>query len=227
MPFEKAKARVREKVQKKRAKTETLKKYLALKTGKISAEENLTITEGNTTVPLEKIRAAKPGDFIKTIELKNGFMTARLLRTEAPHPLSYEEAKAFAKADLIAQKQRQLLEAKAKEEAKALKDLKEIGFVTREDAEKIDFLSKAEASAFLNHLFSVPNRSGYYLLNDSAVIYKVEDQKLFDADRYAQKKAELQKSVETLKSNNIEDALIKKLQKRYKIEKQFKGQVGS
>ena len=227
LPFEEAKARVKEKVQKKKAKTETLKKYLALKSGKIGAEENLTISEGNTTVPLEKIRAASPGDFIKTIELKEGFMTARLLRTEAPHPLPYEEAKAFAKADLVAQKRRQMLEAKAKEEARALKDLKEIGYVTREDVDKIDFLSKAEASAFLNHLFSVPNKSGYYLLNDSAVVYKVEDQKLFDTDRYAQKKAELQKSVETLKSNNIQDALIKQLQKRYKIEKQLKGQVGS
>ncbi len=223
VPFEESKDRVKAKLQKKKAKTEVLKKYLALKHGEIKADENLTVVEGETDIPLTKIKKAKVGSYIKTIELPNGFMTAQLIAIEEPKPLPFEKAKALAKNDLLAEKKQQLLEAKAKAEVKDPKELKEIGFVTREDADKIDFLSKQEAAAFLNHLFSSVEKKGYFMLPDAAVVYKVEEQKLFDPEKYAKKKAELQKSVDALKDNSIQESLIERLQKQYKIEKHFKG----
>ena len=223
VPFEESKDRVKAKLQKKKAKTEVLKKYLALKHGEIKADQNLTVVEGESDIPLTKIKKAKVGSYIKTIELPNGFMTAQLIAIEEPKPLPFEKAKALAKNDLLAEKKQQLLEAKAKAEVKDPKELKEIGFVTREDADKIDFLSKQEAAAFLNHLFSSVEKKGYFMLPDAAVVYKVEEQKLFDPEKYAKKKAELQKSVDALKDNSIQESLIERLQKQYKIEKHFKG----
>ena len=224
--FEDSKARVKAKLQKKRAKTETLKKYLALKNGKISAEENITVSEGSSDIPLTKIRTAAKGSYIKSIELPDGFMTAQLIAVEEPAPLSFEKAKEMAKKELVAQKAHKLLEAKAKEELASLKDLKEIGFVTREDTDKLDFLAKNEAAAFLNHLFSTAEKKGYYLLQNSAVIYQIKDQKLYDADRFAKKHDKLKQSADALKANSIRESLIKRLQKQYKIEKHIKGQVG-
>jgi peptidyl-prolyl cis-trans isomerase D len=221
--FEESKARVKEKLQKKKAKTEVLKKYLALKNGKISAEENLTLIEGESDIPLDKIRKSSPGSFIKTIELPNGFMTARLLSIEEPQPLSFEKAKELAKKDLVSQKARKTLEEKAKSEVASLKDLKEIGFVTREDSDKLDFLAKNEAAAFLNHLFTTQEKKGYYLLANSAVIYEIKDQRLYNAEQFEKKKEELQKSADVLKENTVRQSLIKRLEKKYKIEKHFKG----
>jgi len=221
--FEESKAKVKAKLQKKKAKTEALKKYLALKSGKISADQNITLSEGSTEIPLNKIRTAATGSFIKSIELPDGFMTAQLIAVKEPAPLSFEEAKERAKKELIAQKTRKLLEAKAKEEAASPKGLKEIGFVTREDSDKLDFLTKQEAEAFLNHLFSTTDKKGYYLLENSAVIYKIDDQKLYDADRFAKKKVQMKQSGDALKANSIRESLIKRLQKQYKIEKHIKG----
>ena len=221
--FEESRARVKAKLQKKKAKTEALKKYLALKNGKISADENITVSEGSENIPLDKIRTAAKGSYIKSIELPDGFMTAQLIAVEEPAPLTFEKAKETAKEELVAQKAHKLLETKAKEELVSLADLKDIGFVTREDTNKLDFLTKEEAAAFLNHLFSTTKEKGYYLLQNSAVIYQIKDQKLYDADRFAEKEEKLKRSADALKANSIRESLIKRLQKQYKIEKHIKG----
>ena len=223
LSFDKAKEDVRKAVQMKKAKTEALKKYLALKNKKISAEQNLTLREGESEIPLEKIRRAKAGEFIKTIPLENGYMTARLIRIELPKPLPFEEAKPQALAQLKAEKLHKLLEKRAKEELKEAKDLKDIGYVSREDAAKIDLLKPVEATELLNHIFSSPEKSGYYLFSDKAVVYRIEDQKLFDAEKFAKKREQLMQSAKGLKQNTMQGSLIEQLQKKYKIEKHIKG----
>ncbi len=223
VPFEESKERVKTKLQKKKAKTEVLKKYLALKNGKIEADENITVTEGETDIPLEKIRKSSVGSFIKTIELPEGFMTAQLIAITEPEPLAFEDAKKMVEKDLRREKARKLLEEKAKAAVASGKDLKEIDFVSREDSDKIDFLEKEEAAAFLNHLFSRPDKKGYYLLKNSAVIYEIREQKLYDADQFVQKRDTLKQSAEALKENTVRESLIKRLEKKYKIEKHFKG----
>jgi peptidyl-prolyl cis-trans isomerase D len=223
LPFEKAKEDVRKAVQMKKAKTEALKKYLALKNGKISPEQNLTLEEGKSEIPLDKIRTAKSGSYIKTIPLKNGYMTAKLVRVELPKPLPFEAAKEQALAQLKAKKLQQLLQERAKAALKESKDFKEIGYVSREDASKIDMLKPIEASELLNHIFGSTEKSGYYTFSDKAVVYRIEDQKLFDADKFAKKREELTQSAKGLKKNTMQGSLIEQLQKKYKIEKHIKG----
>ena len=223
LPFEKAKDAVRLTLQKKKAKTEALKKYLALKHGKISPEENLTVSEGNTTIPLEKIRTAAKGSYIKTIALPEGFMTAQLIAVHEPAPLSFEEAAAMARQQLKAQKMQQLLAEKAKAAQKEPKGFKEIGYISRSDLKRIDFLSPAEAKQFLDRLFASKTKEGYQLFRDKAVVYRIEDQKLFDAEKFAARKQELLQSAEGLKQSIMQQSLIQQLQKRYKIEKHIKG----
>jgi peptidyl-prolyl cis-trans isomerase D len=116
-----------------------------------------------------------------------------------------------------------MLEEKAKAEAASLKDLKEIGFITREDSDKLDFLAKNDAAAFLNYLFTTQDKKGYYLLKNSAVIYEIKDQKLYNAEQFTKKEEEIRKSADVLKENTVRQSLIKRLEKKYKIEKHFKG----
>ncbi len=223
LPFEKAKDQVRKKVQMKKAKTEVLKKYLAFKHGKISADQNITVEEGNSDIPLDKIRTVNAGSFIKTIKLPDGYMTVRLVAVRKPEPLSYEAAKALAKKDLLVQKQKTLLAQKAKEALKKAEDFKEVGFVSRNDAAKFDFLSPQEAAQFLNHLFSTKKKEGYMLLNGKAIAYQITDQKLFDKERFAKVRAKMLESAKALKQNTMQNSLIQDLQKKYTIKKYIKG----
>ncbi len=223
LPFEKAKEKVTKKLQMKKAKTAILKKYLAIKNSKEKAEKTITIADGNSEIPTQKIATASEGDFIKSIELKDGYITAKLISVNKPAPLEFKEAEKLAKADLTIQKRYQALEQKAKQSLKDLKDAKDIGFVSRDDTKKLDFLDEAQAAQFLNNLFSQQQKSGYFIFEKKAVVYKITDQKLFDAKKYAEKKVDIQKSTQSLKQNSAESNLIKKLQKKYKIEKYVKG----
>ncbi len=223
LPFEKAKEMVRREVQMKKAKTEALKRYLAFKSGKTSAEGNITVEEGNSEIPLDKIRTANVGTFIKTIKLPNGYMTARVVAVNLPHPLSYEEAKALARNDLMKEKAQTLLTEKAKEALKKAEGFKDIGYVSREDTDKLDFLAPQEAAQFLSHLFSAKKREGYMLLGNKAVVYEISDQKLFDEKKFAARREKLLESAKALKQNTLQDSLIRDLQKKYTIEKFIKG----
>ncbi len=223
LPFDKAKDAVRLQVQKKKAKTEALKKYLALKNGKISADKNITVTEGSSDIPLEKIRKAKAGAYIKTIELPKGYMTARLIAVNMPQPLAFEKAKEMAKADLLAKKMQTYLAERAKEALKNPKAFREIGFISREDTAKLDFLAPDEAGYFVSQLFGAQKKEGYVLFEKKAVAYQILDQRLFDQARFDKQKKRLMESAETLKQNSTQRALIESLQKQYKIEKHYKG----
>ena len=223
LPFEKAKEKVIKKLQMKKAKTAILKKYLAIKNSKEKAEKTITVAEGNNEIPTQKIATASEGDYIKSIELDDGYLTAKLVSVNKPSPLKYEEAKKLAKADLTIQKRYKALEEKAKKSMKDFKGAKDIGFVSRDDTKKLDFLDEAQAAQFLNNLFSQQKKSGYFIFEDKAIVYKITDQKLFDAKKYAEKKVDITKSTQALKGNSAEKNLIKKLQNKYKIEKYVKG----
>jgi len=223
LPFEEAKEKVRLKLQKKAAKTEALKKYLAFKKGEIGPEQNLTLVEGESEIPLERIRTAATGTYIKTIASPKGFITAKLIKVEQPAPLPFEKAKALAKADLLAQKRAKLLTKLAEEALKKDDGFKEIGYISRDDIKKLDFMKSNDAARFVNHLFGSQLKEGYLLLEEKAVVYRILDQKLFDSEKFAKQKKRLMESAEALKENTIRQSLIKRLQKTYKIEKHIKG----
>ncbi len=222
LPFEKAKDKVAKRVKKKKAKTAILKKYLALKNGKITGEKQI-ITEGETNINTEKLHKTPIGSFVKTIELEDGYITAKLIAVNNPKPLEYEKAKDLALADLKAIKLKEKLEQKAKEELASLKGAKETGFISKDDTDKLDMLDKNEAMQFLNYLFTATQKKGYYLFDKKALVYEITDQKLFNEAKFKEKEEDIKKSAKALKENHIQQELIKTLQKKYKIEKHFKG----
>jgi len=222
LPFEKAKNKVAKKLKKKKAKTKILKKYLAMKNKKTTGQK-MVITEGQNGINTQKLHKTPVGSFVKTIELEDGYMTAKLIAINNPQPLEFEKAKESAKTDLLALKLKESLEKKAKEELKSLKDAKVTEFIGKDDADKLDMLDKNEAIRFLNHLFASAQKNGYYLFDKKALVYEITDQKLFNKAKFKEKKEDIQKSAKALKQNHIQQELIKTLQKKYKIEKHFKG----
>jgi len=219
LSFDDAKEAVKKRLQFKIAKKNALKKYLQFKDNKIKADETLTIKGNNKEIPTMKIANAKVGSYIKSIRFKDGFITAKLDAVNEPKPLEFGEAKDKAKDALFKSEKIKLLERIAKKESSDLKDAKDLGFISREDAKKVLVLNEDEAQPFLNHLFSQTEKNGYYILADKAVAYEIVDQKLEFQEENQTKKEQLVKSIETLKSNTTQAMLIKQLKKLYKIEK--------
>jgi peptidyl-prolyl cis-trans isomerase D len=218
LSLDKAKDKVKSKLQLKKAKKEALKKYLAFKNGEIKADETKTLTAKDSDIPLAKIATLKVGSYAKAIELKDGFMTAKLIAVNEPKPLSFEDAKTSANDALFKEKKSKLLEERAKKESQALKDAETLEFISREDAKKVTMLNENEARAFLNHLFTQSKKKGYYLFSDKAIAYEITDQK-FSEDQNKTQKELLVKNIESIKNSTTQNMLIKKLESRYKIEK--------
>ncbi len=222
LSYEDAKDRVKTKLQLKIAKKEALKKYLAFKNGKISADESLTLTNSSSDIPLDKIQVAKVGDFIKSIELKDAYIAAKLISINMPEPLKFEDAKKDAKAELFKNRYTKLLETKTIQEANLSKGLKDIGYISMEDSQKFDMLSQEEATLFLERLFSTTGEKGYYIFDDKSIIYKITEQKLSSQNITQESRQELEKTVGSVKSQAIQMALIERLESKYKIENYMK-----
>ena len=223
LPFEKAKDRVKLAVQFKKTKKEALKRYLDLKNGKITSQTDIVITEDSTDFPLKKIIDKKSGDFIKPIKLEDHYIVAKLKEIKPPQPMSYFDAKEFAKEDLLIEKRYDALEIEAKKQIDNFQG-QDIGFVTRDDVEKFNNLNQDQALQFLNNIFSSDKKRGFYVFKDKAILYKVTDQKLYDDDTFKKNQELLTKNLKSIKTNLIESGLISKLEKEYKIERFYKGQ---
>jgi len=221
LPLEKVKPSVKYKVQLKKAKKLILKKYLKLKNKKISPDESIVVSKFNAKLPMQKVVVAKVGEYIRAIQTPDGYACAYLKEIIEPKVLPYEKAKEKAKADLIAKLKEEELIKKAKESLKNLKDTKESEFLTRESIDKLNFLSQAEAAEFLNYLFSQKNKKGFYVFQDKVLVFEIVDQKLFDKQLFEKNKDKIVKSVNTLKRQEIEGALLQKLKQRYTIKKYY------
>ncbi len=220
--FEKAKDLVTAQVKFKKAKAKILRKYLDFKKGKIKAKESITIKEGDD-FPMQKIRKASKGDFIKTIQLKDSYLTAQIREINNPSELSFEDAKILAKVDLIKQTKMQKLEEKVKKESKKLTNGKKIDYISQKDVDKLDFLSTMEATQFLKHLFSKSEKNGYFILQDKAIAYEIQSQKLFDKDEFEKAKEQLAETITNIKQNAVRSGLLDQLAKKYRVERYNKG----
>ncbi len=214
LKFEDAKEDVSKKLKLKYAKKEALKKYLAFKNGKIELADTLTLEEGNSPIPLEKIASAEVGSYIKAIKLDDGYMTAKLTSINEPKPLEFTDAKFMANSDLLNQKKANFIESKAKETLKNLSILEDIGFLTKKDAKKITALNENEAELFLNYIFSKTDKKGYYLFASKAVIYEITDQKIETADTQIDTDEFIQ-NVKSIKQSLIKENLLNRLRTKY------------
>jgi len=222
LPFEKAKVRVVHEVQLKKAKKEILKKYLKLKNKKIQPEESIEVTAFNTKIPMDQISSAKVGDYIRAIKTSYGYACAYLKDVIQPKELPFEEAKEMVKEDLMIAKKEQALKNLGEKASKDLKDAKTTDYITRNDVEKLDFLSKNEAIEFLNHLFTQTQKKGFYTFANKVIAYEVTDQKLFDKALFEKNKNEIKTAVDTLKKRDLENGLLDRLKKVYTIKKYYK-----
>ncbi len=221
LPLDKAKDDVIRAYKFKKAKKLALKNYIDFKKGKIKAQKEIKISQdSNTSIDFSQIASLSKGEYLKALKGKNGYITAQVKEIILPKPLPFEDAKAQVAMELRAKKAKEMLEKIAKEEiAKEQIDGKDVGFVTLSDAKKIDIVNPNAAFNFLNYLFSTNDqKKGFYLIGDSALVYEIKEQKLYDNKAYRVKRENTNKKVLPLKNSFIQRGLIEKLREKYKTQ---------
>jgi len=214
-----AKEAVVKAVQLQDAKRAVLKKYLAFKKGELTASNEMLVDASTAPFPFIMLKDSKEGSYLKAIELADGYLTARVKTINKPQPLAYQDAKASVEAKLRQEKANQLLQDKAKVESASLTNGKDIGFITLESHEALkEILTPNEATQFIKYLFSKNDKNGYFILGNSALIYNVTEQSLFNQEKFNAEQNNTAQNISSMKSNVLESGLIKELKKKYQIQ---------
>ncbi len=225
LELELAKERVIKDLKLKKAKSEALQTYLNFKKGNINGDEvKVSSLDSNSSYEMPFMLAledTKVGDYIKPIEISDGYLVAKLLKKDEATTKSFEEAKKDAESDLKESKIAIELQNEAK---KGLENFngRAIGYVSRDDIDKIKELNESENVEFLAKLFETKDKKGYIIVNKKAVLYDIIEQKLFKQDSSKDMKF-LEESSQKLKSGIIEQALLNELKNRYETKLYYRG----
>ncbi len=223
--FELAKNEVEIDYRFKLAKNQALIKYSKLKKGKIQSENKLVIFANEDGVEFDKLDKAKKDDFIKPIKLKNRYIISKLDSINFPESMKYEAAREKALEEFKKKRNYEMLEAKAKASVENFTgELTE--YLTKDDGAGIKNLNPFEGRELLNIIFADKKKNGYKIFPQSnkIVLYKIIDQKLFNAQKLKESEEIIVRNIKQLKDVETNKNIISLLKKRYKIVKYFKGE---
>ncbi|KEA46354.1 peptidylprolyl isomerase [Campylobacter mucosalis] len=221
LPFESAKDMVAKDLMLEQTKSLALEKYVGVKKGEIKTDGFMSFDEDNATLPIDEFKDAKVADVLKPIIYKDGYMIARIKDIVAPTPMGFEKAREYVKVAYIAEKSKKILDEKSKDTLKNF-DVKNAtkATISRDKIAKIDGLTDFEVSNFIAQVFNSPNKKGYIVLGEKAVIYEILEQKLLTNKDISN--ALVFENMAMLKNNELMQDLTKELQKRYKVEEYIK-----
>ncbi|MBO7154929.1 MAG: peptidyl-prolyl cis-trans isomerase, partial [Campylobacter sp.] len=227
LSFEAAKDRVKDEYDMRQTRKLALSEYIKAKKGEVELEFDMAVLDGDFGFDSSELKDMQVGDYLKPfvyrVDYKDGYLISRLESKELPKPMSYEEARELIVDEYIDNKLKDSLEIKAKS---ALDNFsgKDIGFVSRDSMPQIDGLNENEVSEFINSIFARNIKDGYIIVGNKAIIYKITDQKLANANDISQYENLLSNSAYNIKNEQLIDDLLSSLQHRYKIEQYYKGQ---
>lgn len=219
LTFEESKEMITKELNLKESKKEALKSYVAFKKGEIEgfSIESATISESSNNFSQEVFEAitklTKDAPFSKPILVGDTNYIFELVKLNAPEPKSYEDAK----KDVVEQYKYEQTKIKLAQIAKdSLSGFKGsvTDFITKSSDVTITDLNKLQVNEFLNILFLSQKKEDSITLSDGSVIlYRVLEQKMLNNTNSNESDEML-----SLKSNLFNEALIKALANRYKVQ---------
>ncbi len=213
-PLEKVKDEVKKDLLAKKTKIEAILTMKKLKHKKLEYKKADNVTIKNNYIQLNLMAKLIQNKFLKPTLTNKGWLIATIIKVNKPKVLDYEKAKNLAKADLIKEKTLKTLEELAKQDLKSFKG-KNLGFIGRDDINKLKFLSIDNASKFITQLFNSQTPKGYVLLGNKAVLFKITAQKLLDNKKYEKIKPMIINYDNSIKQKELNKNLIQKLLKLY------------
>jgi len=222
LSFDDAKSSVALDYKLKKSKKKALKTYLKFKKGEITDTKKMTIYEGSKDFPIIKLQTANKGQVIKPIPREDGYLIVKLTDVIMPRTMSYEEAKPI----VLKEYRKHALILALEKKAKARLDIfsgQNLGFVSRDSVKKINGLSDAQSSKFINFVFDQNRLKGFKIFGNSATMYRILEQKLLNNDKFSLYKSIITQSVVSNKQNELNKNLLTKLRKVYDIKQYYKG----
>ncbi len=222
LSFEDAKSKVVLDYKLKEGKKEALKTYLKFKKGEIKATGKLTVFADDQNFPVIKLKTANKNQVLKPIARTNGYLIAKLINVVLPRTMTFDEAKPI----VLKQFKKHALVLALQKKAKARLDIfngQNLGFVSRDSVAKIDGLSDAESSEFINYVFDQKTRKGFKIYGNKATMYRILEQKLLNDDKFNLYKSMITQSIVSNKQNELNNNLLVRLRKVYDIKQYYKG----
>ena len=224
IPFEKAKEKVKTAVLAQKSKRDAILAYKKLKSG-AKNYQLYTVTANNNFIPAQKMQELINKGYLKPFINNNEYVSALLIEELKPKTMTYQQAEPLVLKDLLNIKTKEMLIKTAQNSLKNFKG-KNIGFVTKYDANKIKSLKPEEATQFLFNLFSSDKPKGFVLLPsqnpDKAVVYQITEQKLLDDVKYEKQKKQIKILSDNLVNAEALQDLIQELMQKYHIKSYVK-----
>lgn len=222
LPFEKVKERVLEDFRLNASKSDALKLYLDLKNEKLTFNKEMKIYVDDKNFPIDELTNSKIGELKKPIIYNDKYLIFEVKKINGPMVKEFDSAKEQAKQDLQNTLLLQHLQATALKTLKEGFVGKDLGFVDVESS--VDGLSSDESYHFLATVFNGDKMEGFVpLSNTKAIVYKITDQKLGNEEKFNKYKNEMIGKVSSVKDSELLGELLDSLQKRYPIERYYKG----
>jgi peptidyl-prolyl cis-trans isomerase D len=219
IPFEKAKEEVKKDLLAKKSLREAIIAYKKLKNGEKNYQL-ITLPLKNNLISIEKMKELIQKGYLKPFIKDNYYLSALLIEEIKSKPMNFKEARELALKDFLKLKIKETLIKEAKNSLKNFKG-RNIGFVTKYDANKIKSLSPEEATEFLFNLFLSEKPKGFILIPSQnptkAAVYKIKTQKLLDKIKFKKNKKQIEILTENLINEEVLNDLIKELMQKYHI----------
>jgi len=204
------------------ARKESLQNYLAFKKGELEAQDTKTLTEEELPFSSKELAELDKGDVSKPIQTEDGFLSVKLISTNPPEPMNFEQARPLIMDSYIGETLAKSLTQKAAAQLEIFQG-QDIGLVGRDSTPQIKGLNEEEVSLLLSHVFDNNDLRGYLVLDDKAVLYEVLEQNLLDLTKLEEHENMIIESLNQMKRAEVDRALIENLKNRYAIEYYYKG----
>ena len=222
LSFADARARVILDYKLKKGKKKALKTYLKFKKGEIKATNKQTVYDDDKTFPVIKLRTANKNQVLKPIPRKDGYLIAKLIKVVKPRVMTFDEAK----PEVLREFKKHALVLALEKKATARLNIfngQNLGFVSRDSVIKINGLSDARSSKFINYVFDQTTKKGFKLYGNKATMYRILEQKLLNTEKSKLYKDIITQSIVTNKQRELNSNLLARLRKVYDIKQYYKG----
>jgi peptidyl-prolyl cis-trans isomerase D len=201
----------------KATKKEANKLFYKIKKDEIKDMDKLELTQHSLlySAILDKLQNVADGDILKPIKNDKGYIVVKVVKIQRPRTMTFKEAQSQVRSDY-----------KKDESLKELKNLAssrvsmfsgvDKGYITQTSS-SIDGLSDYESKELIKYIFAQNSAKGYKIIGDKAILYKITDQKISNPA------SDINSSnISKVKSDIINNSLIKRLKTRYKVENYYK-----
>jgi peptidyl-prolyl cis-trans isomerase D len=221
LSFETVKEKVKKDLLAKKRKKDAILTMKKLKKGELQFIKVENVELQNKYLPEHLMEKLVKNRFLKPVLTEKGWLIAKLFKENTPQILSFDEAKEMAKQGLIIKKKKESLIKLAKSQLESFKGDK-LGFVGREDINKLKKLQTDEGATLLETIYNSEKRAGYLLLPvnnpNKVVLFKITEQKLLNPSKSEKFKDNIINSANQMKQQLLEKMLIEKLTKMYQAQ---------